>query len=158
MLTITPYRQSGIVLIEALMGILIFSLGILSMVALQATAISAQNDAQFRIEAANLADRIIGEIDLNVDRTSSATLQNSLVAYAHQAATDATCAFSGDASANQQVIDWLADVATQLPGSAATMQQIAVTTAAFNQVTVTLCWQTAADATPRRHTVIAYVN
>jgi len=39
------------VLLEALIGILIFSLGILSMVALGATAVNVQADAQYRTEA-----------------------------------------------------------------------------------------------------------
>jgi len=40
--------QQGVFLIEALLGILIFSLGVLAMVALGTTAVSAQSDAQFR--------------------------------------------------------------------------------------------------------------
>jgi len=40
--------QAGSVLLEALIGILIFSLGILSMVALGATAVNVQADAQYR--------------------------------------------------------------------------------------------------------------
>src|SRR3990167_3668994 len=59
--------QRGVFLIEALLGILIFSLGILSLVAMQTAAVSAQSDARYRIDAANLADQIISEISLNVN-------------------------------------------------------------------------------------------
>ena len=50
--------QRGVFLIEALLAILIFSLGILTLVAIQTTAISAQSDAQYRSEAANLANLV----------------------------------------------------------------------------------------------------
>jgi type IV pilus assembly protein PilV len=61
--------QSGIVLLEALIGILIFSLGVLSMVALGATAVTVQADAQYRTEAMNLAERDLSQIWTGVDRT-----------------------------------------------------------------------------------------
>ena len=50
------HRQRGMFLLEALVGILIFSIGILALVAMQATAITAQADAQYRVEAANRPD------------------------------------------------------------------------------------------------------
>jgi len=55
-------KQHGALLLEALIGILIFSIGILALVAMQATAISQVTDARYRTEAANLADRFIGGI------------------------------------------------------------------------------------------------
>ena len=44
--------QRGVFLIEALIAILIFSLGILGMVAMAGSAMSAQTDARFRTDAA----------------------------------------------------------------------------------------------------------
>ncbi|MBK7423202.1 MAG: prepilin-type cleavage/methylation domain-containing protein, partial [Propionivibrio sp.] len=64
----TAHSQQGVFLIEALIGILIFSLGVLAMVALGTTAVSAQSDAQYRTEAANLATEIASEISLHADR------------------------------------------------------------------------------------------
>jgi len=49
-------------LLEALIAILIFSLGILSLVALQATAIQLTGDAKYRTDAALLANRLIGQM------------------------------------------------------------------------------------------------
>ena len=43
--------QSGVMLLEALIAILIFSLGILSLVALQATAVQLTSDAKYRTDA-----------------------------------------------------------------------------------------------------------
>lgn len=55
-------KQHGALLLEALIGILIFSIGILALVAMQAAAISQVTDARYRTEAANIADRFIGSI------------------------------------------------------------------------------------------------
>lgn len=52
--------QSGFSLIEVMISILIFSLGILGMVGLQGSAVRFQDDARFRAEAAAAADEVIG--------------------------------------------------------------------------------------------------
>ncbi len=156
--------QQGVFLIEALMGILIFSLGILSLVAIQTSAISAQSDAQYRIEAANLADQILNQMWVSVNRTNAATIQASLVTFRHQ--TDGainSCVFSGTASGNALVTAWLGTITggtTRLAGADASMQQILVDTTAgnFNRVTVTLCWRASLDAAPRRHSVVTFIN
>jgi type IV pilus assembly protein PilV len=54
--------QGGAFLLEALIGILIFSLGILGIVGLQAQAIRFTNDAEYRAEAVYLANRLISEM------------------------------------------------------------------------------------------------
>jgi type IV pilus assembly protein PilV len=164
--------QRGVFLIEALLGILIFSLGILSLVAMQTAAVSAQSDARYRIEAANFADQIVSEMWLNANRpapANAAATQASVAAYAHQASGAAnSCNFSGTTSANAVITNWVAAVtaaATGLPGATAAMQQIAVTPvtdgfggAAYSLVSVTVCWQAPIDATPHRHTVVALIS
>lgn len=148
------------ILIEALIGILIFSMGILALVAMQTAAVSAQSDAQYRVEAGNLVDKILYEISLNVDRSTAGTLQTTLAAFAHNTG-GGNCAFTGTPSANALVTNWVTEATaarTGLPGSTAAMQQILVNTANFNQVTVTLCWKAPNDPTPHKHTVISYVN
>ena len=45
-----------------------------------------------------------------------------------------------------------------MPGSTAAMQQVEIDTGVNNRVTITVCWQAPNDTTPRRHTVVAYVN
>lgn len=157
-------QQQGVFLLEALMGILIFSLGILTLVAMQTAAVSSQSDAQYRIEAANLADEILGDIWLNVDRSTPAAFLASLQRFQHQA-TGAIpgCSFSGTAATDpgNLVTAWANRVtgAGGLPGAAATMLQVVVATGAgFNKVTVTLCWQAPIDATPHRHSVVSFIN
>ncbi len=173
----THSKQKGVFLIEALMGILIFSLGILSLVAIQTASISAQSDAQYRIEAANLAHQMLSQIWLGVDRTSSTSItpppgtviSTSLTAFQHQSG-GSNCNFSGAASTNTNVTNWVSAVtggansvtpptgAVPLPGATTAMQQILISTANNNRITLTLCWKAPLDAGPRKHTVVTYVN
>ena len=170
-------RQQGSFMIEALIGIVIFFLGAITMIALQASAIAIQSDAQYRNEAGNLVDQILGEINLGSRDPNGAVVAGTLASFAHQPtggtttcrllATDANantdcCNFSGTVSTNPLVTNWVSDVstnnATRLPASDATRQQIVVNAGVSNQVIVTVCWQGPKDARPRFHRVIAYVN
>lgn len=157
--------QSGSFMLEALIGILVFSLGVLAIIALQANAIAVQTDAQYRIEAANFADRILGEINLNVARDVATGTVNTtdLLSFAHQPIGSVpTCSFSGTASTNPLVTNWatavISTAGTRLPGSSSSTQQILVDTANANRVTVILCWRSPNDTAFRFHRVIAYVN
>jgi type IV pilus assembly protein PilV len=155
--------QRGFFLIEAMVAILIFALGILGLVAMGGAAIAAQTDAQYRTEAARFADEIASKISLNVDRSDAATIAASLDAYQHQPG-GADCQFSGNASANALVTAWVAEVSasgTGLPGATPTSQQIRIETTVaggFNRVAVTLCWQAPNDKAARQHTLVTYVN
>ena len=61
-MTPKPSGQQGVILLEALIGILIFSLGVLALVAMQAVSVSNVSNARYRTEAAFLANEIISEI------------------------------------------------------------------------------------------------
>ena len=63
--------QSGVALLEALVGILIFSIGILALMGLQAQSIRNTVEAKYRNEAAYLANQIIGQ--MWVDRANLST-------------------------------------------------------------------------------------
>lgn len=65
--------QRGAFLLESLIGILIFSLGVLGIVGLQAQAIRFTNDAEYRAEAVYLANSLISQMWAD-DR---ATLKNN---------------------------------------------------------------------------------
>lgn len=58
----TIQRQTGTILIESLVAILIFSIGVLALVGFQANAIKANTDSRARAEASYLADQILGDI------------------------------------------------------------------------------------------------
>jgi type IV pilus assembly protein PilV len=165
-------RQGGFFLIEAMVAILIFALGILGLVAMGGTAVSSQSDAQYRTEASSLADAIAGEVALGIDRTSEASKAATLAAFAHQptpvpSTSPAPCAFGGAAmnpatsAGVQALLDRAANLAATpgLPGATVANQQIFIDGAGnYNRVVITLCWRTASDGAWRRHTLVTYVN
>jgi len=57
-----PNPQQGVMLLEALIAILIFSIGILAIVGLQVSSIKLANDSKYRSDANLLASRLIGEM------------------------------------------------------------------------------------------------
>lgn len=157
--------QSGVFLLEALIGVLVFSIGVLALVALSSTAVSMQADAQFRAEAMNLAQRLSSEIWTGVDRTTqtingaemSVVTSSSLELYQH-APGGASCVFTGAASGRQVVLDWKDAVQAALPGSGNGMQQVSVDAAVNNRTTITICWQAPSDTKVRQYTLVTYVN
>jgi len=58
-------KQAGVVLIEALLGILIFSIGILALIGMQSVAVKNTIDARYRTEAAYLASQMLSQIRLD---------------------------------------------------------------------------------------------
>ncbi|MGV3629521.1 MAG: type IV pilus modification PilV family protein [Betaproteobacteria bacterium] len=148
-------------LLEALIGILIFSVGILAMVGMQAAAFSASADAKYRAEAAAFANQVISDIWMGVDRSSDANLVTTLNNF--QLNTGGSdCAFSGGMTdgTNAVLAGWVSsvtDTSTGLLGATPAMQQVIVSTADLNRVTVTICWQTPQDTRSRKHQVITYV-
>lgn len=65
-------RQSGSFLLETLIAILIIALGILGLVGLQARSMQNTEDAQYRSEAAFLANDLLGQMWL-ADQTTLTT-------------------------------------------------------------------------------------
>ncbi len=57
-----PASQQGVVLLESLIAILIFSFGVLGIVGLQASMVKSTSDAKFRSEAAYIVQQRIGQM------------------------------------------------------------------------------------------------
>lgn len=149
-----PASQRGSMLLEALIALLLFSMGILGLMGLQAIAVKNTADAKYRTEAAFLANQIIGQM-----WTENPA---SLAAYAHNPTTAGICIFGGGASGNANVTAWLGNASTlgtvagNLPGATSVRQQIIV--GAGNLVTVTICWQGPQEAAPHNYVAIAQIN
>lgn len=157
--------EAGFFLIEAMVAVLIFALGILGMVAMGTAAVSAQSDARYRTAAEALTDEMASQIALSVDRSSDAALQASVLTFQHQpTGLPASCAFSGPLSGVASVGTWAGRAYTVgaglpgLPGADATEQQILVTSALHNQVQITVCWKAPTDSVPRHNTLTTYIN
>ena len=167
-MTPTLHRQSGVMLIEALIGILIFAIGVLAVVGMQSQALRGAQDARYRTEAGQWANDLLTQIAVNVNRSSETALSTSLAAFQHQP-SGSNCAFSGTASTNAIVTGWVANVTgssagarKQLPGSTTAMQQVVVSSdpasGDYNRVTITVCWKGPEDAVARKYILNSYIN
>lgn len=154
-------HQGGVFLLEALIAILIFSLGILGMVALSAASLAAQGDSRYRNEAAQLAAQMSATIDLGIDRTTPATIAASLANFVHLP-DGGNCAFTGTPSADPGVAAWLQKLkanGTGLPGASESNQQITVEDAGgYNRVAITVCWKAPKESGAHSYTLVSYIN
>lgn len=150
----TPRSQSGSVLLEALFAILLFSVGVIALVALQAISIKNSVDAKYRSDASYLANQIVAQMWLD---------RSNLDNYAHYTGGNA-CAFSGTASSDvspwvSPVTAWVTQVVSLLPGAAANKTQILITTVgATRQVKVTVCWKGPQETVTHNYALTAQIN
>lgn len=162
-------RQRGMFLIEAVVAILLFMLGIVGMVGLSAQAVATQSDAEYRTLAAQWASQIGQEAWISVSRVGAdsaaraTAVQEALATFRHQPTGD-DCNFSGDAATSAVVTSWVEAVRDAphggLPGASAAMQQIRVDTTAdgHNKMTITVCWQVPSNPVKRRHVFATLIN
>ncbi len=61
------HRQRGIMLLEGLIAILIFSLGILALVGMQATTLNHTSQTKYRLDASFVANKLIGRMWADTD-------------------------------------------------------------------------------------------
>lgn len=138
MATTTPpppstQKQKGVMLLEALIAVVIFSIGVLALIGMQANGIKQVADAKLRVDAGYLASQIISQ--MWIDRSN-------LAKYAHYP-SGSNCTFSGSASTHGNVTTWIGEttkagtVAGTLPNASAQI----IVEASTNLVTVTICWR-----------------
>lgn len=134
-------KQGGALLLEAMIAILLFSLGVLSLVGMQAMAVTNVSEAKYRTDASFYANQIIGQIWVNRDNI-------------------ADYEFAGGAPSTA-VEPWLDQVTAALPGVADNPPEITI---AGSQVTVTIFWQSPEEAAkdpqpdPHRYSVTTSIN
>lgn len=123
--------QEGSILIEGLVSVLIFSLGVIALIGMQTLSISESLHGKYRTDAAYLANEIIGQMTLD---------KNNVASYADAA---------GTASANRSA--WDARVAAQLPNgdTAITMDGASVT--------IVVSWRNPNETASHAHRTIAQI-
>lgn len=129
-------RAGGASLVECLVAILIFSIGVLGIVGLQGRSIADAGENNYRAQAALLGGQIIGRMRLDPAALSTYALNGT--------ATPGNCAAGSNASSNTVVTDWLSQVGSALPAATALAQQVNVN--GTGQVAVTLCWKSPREA------------
>ena len=118
-------RVQGFMLIEVLVSILIFSIGVLALVGLQAKMTKAQSASKFRTDAAYLSNELMGVMWSDLKNLGS---------YAN-CASYARCT------------DWQTKVSQNLPGGIATVDSV---NAATGEVSITIKWT---QSTEDQHTL-----
>lgn len=101
--------QSGVMLLEVLIALLIFALGVLGLVGLQANAVKQSGQAKYRTDATLLANELIGQ--MWVTNRTYATLNT---------------AFSS-ATNGASYLTWKAKVTANLPGASTYPPTVVVT-------------------------------
>lgn len=147
MKTLVPSRksQSGVMLLEALIGILIFSMGVLALVGMQALAVKVATESRERAEASNLASQLIGDMWMN---------RANLASYNYTAGSGAIPAV---------LTSWVSQVQAALPNADVNLPSVQVGTPALagvqgNEVIITVQWQSPGASTARQFLVSAYIN
>lgn len=148
-------RQSGVMLLEAMIAILIFSFGVLGVVGMQAAAVTASRDAKYRTDAGLLANEILGQMWTG-DRTGTVLQTN----------------FQGDgeqADATNVVTDgplftpWMQRVVATLPGVLENPPLVAVTPGVVgppqtsSTVSITVRWRSPNDISVHNYRVIVQI-
>ena len=127
--TISRKFQEGVMLLEALVAILIFSVGIIAVMGMQAASIAQVSAAKYRTDASYLANQIIGRMWVD---------QPNLAAY------------SAAGSAGR--VAWDAIVAQTLPSG----QGVIVING--TQASVTIRWRQPQEAVWRQFVSVANIN
>jgi type IV pilus assembly protein PilV len=141
-------KQGGVVLLEVFIAILIFSMGILAVVGMQAVAIKNVTDAKYRSDAAFLTNRLLSQMWTDA---------GSIGLYAYSGGT-----------VPAKLTTWISNptktgVNDLLPDAAANPPIITVTgaTASGAQVTIQVFWrlpeEKAKNLPPHNYTVVASV-
>lgn len=143
-------RQSGVMLLEALIAILIFAIGILGIVGLQGTAVKQVTDARYRSDAALLANQLIGQMWLT-DRLST-TLDSQ---------------FTAAGASNAKYTAWKTMVTSTLPVPDPSSQSPTVAVnhtagaAGEGTVTITIFWLAPSEpsgTTPHQYVALAQIR
>ncbi len=133
------HRPAGSALVESLLALAVFSVGLVGLLALLAAALLESGNAGLRSEASLLAADLVARM-WNGDRSSQA-LQTRF----------------GDPDADEYRA-WLQRVQSTLPGVTAAANQPQIDIDADRRVTLTLRWQAPGDRRPHElvvHSVIA---
>jgi type IV pilus assembly protein PilV len=151
-----PQAQRGVTLIEVMIAILIFAIGVLGLVGLQARAVQHSSQAKYRADASLLANELIGQ--MWTDARTPANLKAKF----------------SSAPTGPSFTAWQAKVTNTLPGAALFPPQVTVTEVkplpsatpvagllSSAQVTIVIRWkppQVAASEPPNNLTVTTEIK
>jgi len=138
----TQKSQQGVMLLEALVAILIFSIGIVAVMGMQAASIAQVTQAKFRTDASYLANQIVGKMWVDLPNVP----QYINAGYAGRAAWDATVASTlpnGAATITVNGTAWTAPLVTPAATGAT--------------VVVTITWQLPEETNPHKFVTTTFM-
>jgi type IV pilus assembly protein PilV len=143
-----PGRQQGVMLLEVLIAILIFSFGILGIVGLQAQSIRHVNDAQYRSEAIFLANAFVSQMWAD-DRTSASD----------PTYLDTTYSDAGGGAGYKAFYEMVQSLpGAAISGNAPTVTFEAGPSTTSTLVTVTVFWQLPGESTPHNYSTTTVIG
>lgn len=133
-------KQDGVILLEGLAAILIFSLGILALVALLGASVRDAASAGYRTQASLLASQVIGQM-WSGDKSNAALV-------------------AGYTGSGALYTAWQGKVVSALPGVdvSAVATKPTITVDADNNVVVTVRWQAPGEAAPHKYVAMARIS
>jgi len=147
--------HGGWTLIEVLIALAIFAVGVLGLAKLQMVSLHQNRSAYLRTQADRLGYDMLDRMRVNRDQAASGSYDMALASQPPSGSTVTNCDTASCTPAQVTAWDlaqWLALVRSDLPGGEA-----AITTAphnSYSQVTVTISWQKGTGAnTTRRPSV-----
>ena len=143
-LAMTTYKptgnsQRGVLLLEVLVAILVFSIGILAIVGLQGIAVRTTTDARYRSEAAFLTGELMSQIwtdPINVSQYN----------------------YPGAGTVPARLAGWVARVNSRLPGGVAPVVTYTANAQLGEVVDITVGWQLPGEAAAHQHQARMNVN
>jgi len=154
--------EKGVMLIEALIAILIFSIGILAVVGMQGVAIKNVTESRSRSEAAFLAGELLAQMwmDQNISPATQINTSNVTVGNYNYPGTGSIPARLGTIS---PPTGWIGRV-SKLPGATTVLPKVTITnpTTSGATVTIQIFWQLPEEASagvpPHSHVVVASIQ
>lgn len=133
-------QQSGIALLEALIAIVILSVGLLGAIGLQARAYAALSDAGMRADATMAAEQLFGIMSND---------QTHLSEYA----------MTAGGTVPARLTNWYTSTKANIPGNATTVAVTVTpdTTAGRTAVSVKISWQRNDSGPTNTHVVTSYI-
>jgi len=140
-------HERGVMLIEALLAILIFSVGILAVVGMQGAAIKTVTDAKYRSEASFLANSLMAQIWIDAGNIASYD-------------------YPGSGTPPSRLTGWVDQVKSRLPGTTGLTPVLPIVTITGSSaqgatVQIQVRWRLPEETTlglpPHNQTVIAAV-
>jgi type IV pilus assembly protein PilV len=152
-------------LLEALIAILIFSIGILAVVGMQGVAIKNVTESRSRSEAAFLAQALLAQmwIDQNINPAGANTSNVNVANYS----------YAGSGTPPARLTDWVTQVNNKLPGSKTWLPKVTIgnpapspgnptPTTSGADVKIEIFWQSPEEASlslpPHSYTIMASIR